>query len=154
MPTNSDAATTPRATEGRPARPDAAHLTPPRDGADPTAPRKGAETAGRPGRRPHGGTRSARARVPRPAERAEATPPHPAAPASRLLAGLVGVVLLLICWLCGGGPGPPGGGPARFPVTGDAAAVGRAPADPSHQARTSAPHRRAPLSHGTAGQHD
>ncbi|MER7987406.1 hypothetical protein ABTY53_17760 [Streptomyces noursei] len=81
-------------------------------------------------------------------------PPHPAAPAPRLLAGLVGVVLLLACWLCGGGPGLPGGGSARLPVTGDAAAVGRAPADPSHQARTSAPRSRAPSSHDTAGQHD
>ncbi|GAA2662434.1 hypothetical protein [Streptomyces lunalinharesii] len=153
MPTNSDAPTT-RVTEDGPARPDPAHLTAPRDGAHPTARRNGAAAAGRSGRRLPGGTRLARARVPRPAERANPAPPHPAAPAPRLLVGLVGVGLLLVCWLCGGGPGLPGGTPVRLPVTGDAAAVGRAPADPSDQARTSAPRSRAPSSHDTAGEHD
>ncbi|MYT30569.1 MULTISPECIES: hypothetical protein [unclassified Streptomyces] len=73
-------------------------------------------------------------------------PPAPVGP--RLLPGLVGAALLVACWLCGGGPDLPDGGPAGLPVTGDAAAVGRP------VAHASAPHPRTPVGRGAVPQHD
>ncbi|PNE42460.1 hypothetical protein [Streptomyces noursei] len=75
-------------------------------------------------------------------------PPHDAPAATRLLAGIVWTVLLLTCWLCGGHPGLPDNGPARFPATGDAAAVGR----PTTHAPP--PRPATPDAHDPAPQHD
>ncbi|MCZ0975599.1 hypothetical protein O1L55_38940 [Streptomyces albulus] len=103
MPTNSDAATTPRATEDGPARPDAAHLAPPRTAR--IRPPRGAARKQPPGpaddprRDPH---RTGEGSAARRTGGGDAS--APAAPASRLLAGLVEAVLMLICWLCGGAP--------------------------------------------------
>ncbi|MGG2462874.1 hypothetical protein ACO0M4_24165 [Streptomyces sp. RGM 3693] len=97
------------------------------------------------------------ATVPVIAERSGPPGGRPASAAARLLAGLAWVVLLLACWFCGGRPDLPDGGPARLPLTGDAAAVGRPPARPPvrpHPLTAPTTRTGAPAAPGTTAEHD
>ncbi|MFJ5675089.1 hypothetical protein [Streptomyces sp. NPDC093097] len=70
--------------------------------------------------------------------------PHPATGA-RFLWGVAWAVLLLACWLRGGGPDPPGASPALLPTTSDAPV-------PRPPARAPAPHTGSPAAPDTAPQ--